>query len=117
MDARLSTAPDHMAAVIWLDRSHALVARAHAGRPEVTEVDRALDGESDYLLRVVHEAADCDKVVVMGPDASRVAFEREYVFLYHRPERLIDLGRVIAPRESDLIDQLRLVEPSLATAH
>jgi hypothetical protein len=106
-----------MAAVIWLDRSHALVARAHSGRPEVTEVDRASDPEPAYLLRVLHEAADCDRLVVMGPDAARVAFEREYVAIYRRPDRLIDVGQAITPDEAELVDQLRMLEPSLAAAH
>ena len=110
MDTQLAGPTGRHAAVIWLDRSHALVARAIAGRPEVVEVDRSFDGESSYLLRVIHEAADSDRLVVMGTDAARVAFEREYVALYHRPDRLIDVGRVIHPRRSDLVDHLRMLE-------
>lgn len=117
MDARLAAIPGHLAAVVWLDRSHALVARSHEGRAEITEVDRAFEPEPSYLLRVVHEAADCDRLVVMGPDASRVAFEREYVALYRRPDRLIDVGQVITPRKSDLVDVLRMLEPPLVAAH
>ena len=117
MDARLAATPGRMAAVVWLDRSHALVARGHDGRPEVTEVDRSFDPETDYLLRVVHEAAGCDRLVVMGPDASRVAFEREYVALYRRPDRLIDVGQAMTPRPADLVDQLRMIEPWLAAAY
>lgn len=114
MDTRLGTTPEHAAAVIWLDRSHALVARAHAGRAAITEVDRDLDPEPMFLHRILHVAADCDRLVVMGPDAARIAFEREYVALYHRPDRLIDVGRVDPPRQSDLVDQLRMLDPSLA---
>lgn len=117
MDARLAATPGRNAAVVWLDRSHALVARGHAGRPEVTEVDRSFEPEPDFMLRVVHEAAGCDRLVVMGPDAARVAFEREYVALYRRPDRLIDVGQSMTPRPADLVDQLRMLEPSLAAAH
>ena len=117
MDARLAATPGRMAAVVWLDRSHALVARGNDGRPEVTEVDRSFDPETDYLLRVVHEAAGCDRLVVMGPDASRVAFEREYVALYRRPDRLIDVGQAMTPRPADLVDQLRMIEPWLPAAY
>lgn len=117
MDARLATPSVHPSAVVWLDRTHALVARANAGRPEVTEVDRSFDAETDYLLRVLHAAADCDRLVVMGADADRVALEREYVALYRRPDRLIDVGQVDAPRAADLVEQLRMLEPSLAGAH
>jgi hypothetical protein len=113
MDTRQGDAPQHGAAVIWLDRSHALVARAREGRAAVTAVDRAFEPESMYLHRVLNEAADCDRLVVMGPDSARIAFEREYVALYRRPDRLIDVGTSITPRESDLVDQLRMLEPSL----
>ncbi len=117
MDPHLAANPGHRAAVVWLDRSHALVARSLQGHPAVTEVDREADPEPSYLLRVIHEAADCDRLVVMGPDASRVAFEREYVALYRRPDRLIDVGRVETPRDADLVDTLRLLEPSPAELH
>lgn len=113
MDTRLAATPGHMAAVVWLDRSHALIARAHDGRPKITEIDRDYDPEIQYLLRVVHEAEDCDRIVIMGPDAARIAFEREYVALYRRPDRLIDVGQVVAPRACDLVDELRMLEPSL----
>jgi hypothetical protein len=113
MDMRLAS----QSAVVWLDRTHALVARAHEGRPEVTGVDRSFDTEPGYLLRVLREAAASDRLVVMGPDASRVALEREYVALYRRPEQLVDVGQLSEPREADLIDQLRMLEPSLAVTH
>jgi hypothetical protein len=113
MDTRLASLPTHAAAVVWLDRAHALVARAHDGHPVITEVDRDLDPETQFLLRVAHAAAGCDRVVIMGPDASRIAFEREYVALYRRPDRLIDRGPSAAPDRSHLVDQLRALEPTL----
>jgi hypothetical protein len=100
----------HSTAVVWLDRSRAMVARTRAGRPEVTDVDRQRDPEASYLFRVIHEAADCDRVVIMGPDASRIAFEREYVALYQRPDRLIDIGIEAAPQPRQLVDRLRFLD-------
>jgi hypothetical protein len=117
MDARLAANPGHQAAVVWLDRSHALVARGLEGHARITEVERASDTEPSYLLRIIHEAVGCDRLVVMGPDASRVAFEREYVSIYRRPDRLIDVGQVADPREADLVDALRLLEPALTAVH
>lgn len=117
MDARLAANPGHQAAVVWLDRSHALVARGLAGHARITEVERASDTEPSYLLRIIHEAVGCDRLVVMGPDASRVAFEREYVSIYRRPDRLIDIGQMADPRGADLVDALRMLEPSLAAVH
>lgn len=113
MDTRPSIHAPNPAAVIWLDMAHAFVARSRAGRPAVTEVHRAFDLEPAYLLRVLHEAADCERLVVMGTDAARVALEREYVSIHRRPDRLIDAGQVSAPREVDLVDHLRILEPSL----
>jgi hypothetical protein len=103
----------HSSALIWLDRSHALIARAADGRTKVTEIDRELDAEPAYLLRIAHEADGCDRVVVMGDDVERVAFEREYVALYRRPDQLIDSGAPLRPRPIELADHLRLLEPAL----
>lgn len=100
-------------AVVWLDRSRAMVATARAGRPEVSEVDRELDPEPSYLLRVIREAADCDRVVIMGPDAARIAFEREYIALYRRPDRLIDIGIEDAPQPRQLVDRLRFLDVAI----
>jgi len=112
MDARLAATPGHTAAVVWLDRSHALIARARKGVPAITEVEREQDLETNYLLRVAREAEDCDRVVIMGSDASRIAFEREYVALYRRPDRLIDVGLASTPEPRDLVQQLRMIEPA-----
>jgi hypothetical protein len=110
MDTPSVAAPGRHVAVVWLDRSHAVIARGPAGRAEIIEVDRSFDVESSYLLRVIHEAQDPERLVVMGTDAARVAFEREYVALHHRPDRLVDAGHVLHPRRSELVDQLRLHE-------
>ena len=115
MDTRLAIPAEHAGAVVWLDRMHALVARARDGHPSITEVDRDYhDPDTEYLLRIAREAADCDRVVIMGPDAARIDFEREYVALYHRPDRIIDLGMSFVPARDELLEQLELVEPSLA---
>ena len=97
------------AALIWLDGSHALVARARDGGTIVTSIDRALDSESRFFLRLAHEADDCDRLMVSGSDAARVAFEREYVAAYRRPDRLIDAGPEAEPGPRDLADRLRLI--------
>lgn len=112
MDARLAATSGHTAAVVWLDRSHALIARARGGLPAVTEIDREQDPEPAYLLRVAHEAEGCDRVAIMGSDASRIAFEREYVSLYRRPERLIDVELSATPEPRELVQQLRQLEPT-----
>ena len=113
MNTGLVAPAEHAAAIVWLDLRHALVARAHEGHPVITEVERESDPETAYLLRVAHEAADCDRVVIMGPDAARIDFEREYVTLYRRPDRLIDVGVSFEPARREILQQLELIEPSL----
>jgi len=101
------------AAVVWLNGTHALVARGHEGRSFVTEVTRDSHTETRYLLRVVRAAEGCDQVVIMGPEASRLSFEREYVALYQRPDRLVDVGSPMAFDRADLVRHLRMLEPAL----
>ena len=115
MDTRLAIPAEHAAAVVWLDLRHALVARMRDGHSVVSEVERDADPEVQYLRRVVHEAAGCDRVVIMGPDAARIDFEREYVTLYRRPDRLIDVGIAYQPGRRELVEQLAMVEPALAS--
>ncbi len=97
------------AALVWLDRSHALVAQAIPTGALVTEVDRELDPEHSYLLRIAREVADCDRLVVMGPEAARIAFEREFVALCRRPDRLVDAGMELEPEPRELADRLRVL--------
>ena len=97
------------AGLIWLDRSHALIARAFDSGTLVTHVDRDLDSESAYLLRVAREAEACDPLVVIGADAARTAFEHEYVALYDRPDRIIDAGMELEPQPRELTDRLRFL--------
>jgi hypothetical protein len=99
------------AALIWLDDAHAVVARSRDGGSVVTAVDRALDGEDAYLIRVVRETAECDRLIVTGSDDARVAFEREYVAVYRRPDRLIDQGPELEPAPHELASRLRLLLP------
>jgi hypothetical protein len=115
MDTQLARPAEHAAAVVWVDMRHALIARLRDGHSVVSEDERDADPEFQYLLRVVHEAAGCDRVVIMGPDAARLDFEREYVTLYHRPDRLIDVGVAVQPGRRELIEQLAMVEPALAS--
>ena len=89
MDTR-HRAPAHVVGA-HLARSIArVVARATGGRDEVTEIDRASSTPSPpYLLPSLPETPTATGSSSWA-DAARIAFEREYVALYRRPDRLID---------------------------
>lgn len=100
----------HHAGAVFIDHWHALVARSENPRPIVTDVTRDLETEPEFLLKVARETSDCDRIVVMGPDDQRLAFEREYVSLYQRPDRLLDDEAIATATRFDLLDRLRILE-------
>jgi len=59
MDARRISHTDQPSAIVWLDRRHALIARARDGHSVVTEVERDADPEPQYLLRLEIGRASC----------------------------------------------------------
>jgi hypothetical protein len=96
--------------VVWLDHWHAFIARREAGRPAIVEVGRDADPEPAYLRRVAEIASDCPRVMILGPDDDRLAFDREYESLYARTDRFVDVEACTWPSAAGLIDRLRLLE-------
>jgi hypothetical protein len=77
-------------AVVWIDEGHAIVARLEPeGRISSVEIRRLQQPENRYLGHVVHEIGNREHVLVVGPEPIRVALERRYVSVSHRPDRLI----------------------------
>lgn len=109
MSTTMSAKEPH-AAVIWVDGWRAIVARTEHGKRVITEVDRDADPEPLYLLRVARQADDCDRVMILGPDTTRLAFEREYVALYRRPDRLVDVEAAPSANTVELLDRLRWLD-------
>ena len=88
----------------------AMVAHSGERAPVVTSLERSRESEMEFLARVAHETTDCDRLVVMGPGNERLAFEREYVTLYQRPDRLLDDEAAAHVSRFDLLDRLRMLE-------
>ena len=104
--------PNPQAAVVWVDGWYALIAHTDHGRPTVTEVDRVDEPEHDYFLRVARAAADCDRLMLLGPAATWRAFELEYEALYRRGDRFIDAETAPPASPRELVDRLRFLEPN-----
>ncbi len=95
-------------AITWIDRDHALIARrSREGAIDVASVRRDTPDASSYLGRIVHEIGDRDRVVILGPGSLRTELEREYVTIYHRPDRLIDVEPASEMTEAELVARLR----------
>ena len=71
------------------------------------EIQRGALAESSYLETVIHVIGDRRRVMILGPDAARLALERAYVAIFHRPDRLVDVEPADTVRLEDLIDLAR----------
>ena len=99
---RIEQRPD---AVAWVDASHAIVAlRDPAGRISTVEVRRMHQPEPRYLAQVVHELGGHEHVMLIGPDPIRIALERRFVAVTHRPDSLMAPVRRIPPEPSRLVE-------------
>ena len=97
-------------AAVWLDGQHAVIARTgRDGRIATIDLDRGVDTEASYLARVVHAVGDRERVLILGPSAPRLALEREYVAIFRRPDRLIDMEPADAVVPQDLVDRLTVL--------
>jgi hypothetical protein len=95
-------------AVVWLNHREARVAKqGTSGRPVVAEITRGLEAEGAYLVHVIHEIGDRERVIILGPGSARLALEREYVSLYRRPERLVDVESAEPVTADELSARLR----------
>ena len=100
----------HPSAVTWINGRQAVVAQiSREGRISSRELNRNLQSEAAFVARVVRTIGDQERVVILGPSSIRLALEREYVSIYHRPERLIDVEPegVLGPEA--LAERLRIL--------
>jgi len=95
-------------AVVWVNGRQASIARISPnGATSTCELERGLEGEPAYLAGVVRAIGDCERVVILGPGSARLALEREYVAVYHRPERLVDVEPAGPMTRVELVERLR----------
>jgi ABC-type uncharacterized transport system YnjBCD ATPase subunit len=79
--------------MVWIDEHQAIITTEAAdGRPMVEQLGRGTrEAEAAFDARAVDAVLDRDPVSVAGPAFARVAFERAFVAVTHRPERLYDI--------------------------
>lgn len=114
--ARLET-PDRVghrtatpSAVVWIDGRQAIVATMSAdGHVSTYDVNRGHEPEPVYLTLVVRAIGDCKRVVILGPSTARLALEREYVAIFRRPDRLLDVEPAGPIDLEALVGRLRLL--------
>lgn len=91
--------PPRHEAVVWIDHKQAvIVGQGTDGHQSVELLDRAPEEtEAAFEARTVDEVVDRDRIVVAGPAYVRTSFERAYVGVTHRPDRLLDVEPMTAP--------------------
>ena len=97
-------------AVVLLAATEAVVAQTRPdGRDEIARVPRRTSrtGAPPFFMRVIHELGDRAPVVIMGSAPDRTAFEREFVMVSHRPDRLLEDAGVHDAHPAALLERLR----------
>jgi hypothetical protein len=95
-------------AVVWINGRQAVVAAmSHDGRISTCEISRGWLSQSSYLAQVVRVIGDRQRVVILGPSSVRLALEREYVAIFRRPDRLVDVVPAGPVFREELVDRLR----------
>jgi hypothetical protein len=95
-------------AVAWIDERRAFVAEIdQAGQMTTCSIERGGISVLSYLALVVDAIGDQERVLILGPGDVRLELEREYVSIYHRPDRLVDVEPAGAIGTMDLARRLR----------
>lgn len=79
--------------VVWFDRDQAVILdHGVDGKDLVERLDRSpAESAASFELRTIGEIVHRDRLAISGPDGVRLGFERAYVAITHRPDRLVDI--------------------------
>jgi hypothetical protein len=97
-------------AVVLLAATEAVVARTRPdGRDEIARVRRASrrPDAASFHVRILHELGDRAPILILGAAAERTAFEREFVAVSHRPDRIMEDASVHDAHPEALLERLR----------
>jgi hypothetical protein len=99
---------DGRSAAVWLNGRHATLARCSSRRQVSTRtIERGIESQVVYLGRVAHAIGDCERVMILGPGTDRLALEREYVAINHRPDRHVHVEPAGPVDVSELVNRVR----------
>jgi hypothetical protein len=96
--------------VVLLAATEAVIARTRPdGRDEIRRVRRRTRRADapPFFVRILHELGDRAPVLILGSAGERTAFEREFVAVSHRPDRLIEDASVHDAHPAALLEHLR----------
>ena len=90
---RARSKPATREAVVWIDHDQAVILGQGSDGSESVELlgRESAQTRASFEADAVREVGDEDRIVVTGPAFARTEFERAYVALTHRPDRLIDV--------------------------
>ena len=83
--------PTERDAAVWIDHDQSVILTQGTDEQVVIERLERSPAESvpAFDLRTIREIIDRDRVAVSGPAVARIGFERAYVSMTHRPDRLV----------------------------
>lgn len=91
-------------AIVWINAEHAIVAGTLVdGGVATAKIDRGSEPEDRFLAHVVHVIGDRERVMIMGTSNDRLALEREYVAINHRPDHLVPASQTSAVEIIELL--------------
>lgn len=91
-DSRTPASNDRQASV-WIDHNQAVVIDHGPISSDSTVnvlVRASLEPEANFQAQIVEDVADDARILVGGDSDVRTAFDRTFVAITHRPERLVD---------------------------
>jgi hypothetical protein len=114
------TCPPTPSAVVWISgRDATLVEMEADGHILTCEITRGGWSKPLYLAQVVRSIGDRQRLLILGPNSMRSALEREYVAMFRRRDRLVDVEPAGVVSRQELVDRLRMLsvgQPNEATA-
>lgn len=95
-------------AVVWINGRQAIVnTMSTDGKILTSEINRGLQPELSFLALVVRVIGDRERVLILGPGSVRLSLEREYVAVFQRPDRLVDVEPAGTIDAEELVVRLR----------